>query len=36
MTGKGLYLFGNKESYEGDVLAGIKEGKGVYYYRNGD
>jgi hypothetical protein len=36
MTGKGVYLFQNGESYEGEVLEGVKQGYGVYHYQNGN
>jgi hypothetical protein len=37
MSGRTRILFANGEYYEGTVkLHGVKEGKGVYYYENGD
>jgi hypothetical protein len=37
MSGRTRILYANGEYYEGTVkLHGVKEGKGVYYYENGD
>lgn len=37
MSGRARILYSNGEFYEGTVkLHGVKEGKGVYYYENGD
>ena len=35
ITGKGKYIWSNKEQYEGDFLNGIKHGKGVYKWPDG-
>lgn len=35
ITGKGKYIWSNKEIYEGDFLNGIKHGKGIYKWPDG-
>lgn len=35
MTGKGKYLWSNKQIYEGDFVNGIKHGKGIYIWPDG-
>lgn len=35
ITGKGKYIWSNKEQYEGDFLNGIKHGKGIYKWPDG-
>ena len=36
ITGKGVYSFSGGDVYEGDLIAGVKEGTGKYTYANGD
>jgi radial spoke head protein 1 len=31
-TGKGLALYSNQDTYEGDFLDGVRSGKGKYIY----
>ena len=35
MTGKGKYVWSNKQIYEGDFVNGIKHGKGIYIWPDG-
>jgi len=31
-----VYIFSNGERYEGELKAGMKHGKGIYFYVNGN
>lgn len=33
--GEGIYIFPNNERYEGQMLYGEREGKGVHFYLDG-
>ena len=35
ITGKGLYIWNNKQKYKGDFVNGIKHGKGIYKWPDG-
>ena len=36
MDGEGMYFWKDGRKYVGDWKNGIKEGKGILYYNNGD
>lgn len=35
MSGKGTYVFKSGESYSGELINGLKNGFGQFYYKDG-